>query len=78
MTRKKELHFLRRDVEMIMQNINDWTLKAPAFYNLLQQLDHGSEIIIFKSILTTFIASIVSRGDWGRSKNWLKLKTRPP
>ncbi len=37
-------------------------------------LDHVSEMIIFKSILTTLIASIIFRSRWGSSKNWLKLK----
>jgi hypothetical protein len=40
-------------------------------------LDQGSEMIIYKSILTTFIVSVVFRGSWGSSKNWLKLKIEP-
>ena len=34
-------------------------------------------IIIFKSLLTTFEASIIFLGNWGSSKNWLKPKTKP-
>ncbi len=37
-------------------------------------LDQGCEMIIFESILTTFIVSIVFRGLWANSKNWLELK----
>ncbi len=33
-------------------------------------LDQGSKMIILKSILTTFIASVIFRGRWGSSKNW--------
>jgi hypothetical protein len=40
-------------------------------------LDQGSEII-FKLNLTTFIVSIIFRGCWGSSENWLKLKIDPP
>jgi hypothetical protein len=31
-------------------------------------LDQGNKMIIFQSILTTFIASAVFRGSWGRSE----------
>jgi hypothetical protein len=41
-------------------------------------LDPGSKIIIFESILTTFIASIIFKGGYGGSINWLKLKIEPP
>ncbi len=34
-------------------------------------LDQGSEKIIFESILTTFIESVIVNGRWGISKNWL-------
>jgi hypothetical protein len=40
-------------------------------------LDHGSKMINFESILTTIIVSIVLRGRWG-SKNCLKLEIEPP
>ncbi len=36
----------------------------------------GSKMIIFKSILTTFITCVIFRGFWGSSKYWLKLKTK--
>ncbi len=38
-------------------------------------LDQGSEMIILKSILTTFIASIVFRSCWGSRKNYSSLKS---
>ncbi len=41
-------------------------------------LDQGSEMIILKSILTTFIPIIILRGCWGSSKNWLELTIEPP
>jgi len=41
-------------------------------------LDSWSEMIIFESILTTFKLSIVFRGSWGRSVNWLESKMEPP
>jgi hypothetical protein len=37
-------------------------------------LDQGSEMINFESILTTLIAIVVFRGDWGSGKKWLELK----
>jgi hypothetical protein len=40
-------------------------------------LDQVCEIIIFESILTTLIASIVFRGGWGSSKKWLELEIKP-
>ena len=41
-------------------------------------LDLQREMIIFKSILTTFEASVIFRGSWGSIENWLKPKTKPP
>ncbi len=41
-------------------------------------LDQGSKMIIFESIFTTFIASVVFRGPWNSGKNWLELKIEPP
>ncbi len=41
-------------------------------------LDQGSGNIIFQSILTTFIARVIFRGHWGRSKNCLELKIKQP
>ncbi len=38
----------------------------------------GTEMIIFESILTTFISMIVFKDLWGSSKNWLELKIEPP
>jgi hypothetical protein len=40
---------------------------------MLIVLDHGSKIIIFESILTTFMASFLK----GSSKNWLEVKIEP-
>jgi hypothetical protein len=42
------------------------------------KLDRGIQMIIFKSILTTFIASVISRGLWGSCKNCLELKNKIP
>jgi hypothetical protein len=41
-------------------------------------LDQGSMMIIFQSILTAFIASVAFRGGWGSSETWLELKIEPP
>jgi hypothetical protein len=41
-------------------------------------LDQGSKMIIFESILATFIASVVFSSPKGSSKNWLELKIKPP
>jgi hypothetical protein len=41
-------------------------------------LDQDSEMIIFKSILSTFEAIVILGGRWGTSKNWLELKIEPP
>jgi len=35
-------------------------------------------MIIFESILTTFISSIIFRGTWGSSVNRLEPKIEPP
>jgi hypothetical protein len=43
-----------------------------------KDLDQGSEMIIFESILTAFIASGIFRGCIGSSKNRLMLKIDPP
>ncbi len=40
-------------------------------------LDWGIEMIIFQSILTTFTASVIFRGRWKSSKNWIELKIVP-
>jgi len=58
-------------------------LPSPLTYRLshtecITDLDLGSEMIIFESILTTFKASVVFRGSWGSSVNWLEPKTKPP
>ncbi len=41
-------------------------------------LDQGTKMIIFESILTTSIASVILRECLGNSKNWLELKIDPP
>jgi hypothetical protein len=40
-------------------------------------LDPGSEMTIFESVLTTFTASVVFRDSWVSRKNWLELKIEP-
>jgi len=35
-------------------------------------------VIICESFLTTFKSSVVYRGSWGRTVNWLKTKIEPP
>jgi len=35
-------------------------------------------MIILESILTNFKSSIVLKGSWGSSVNWLKPKIKPP
>jgi len=35
-------------------------------------------MIIFESIFTTFKSSVIFRGSWGISVNWLKPKTETP
>ena len=47
-------------------------------YSLFHRFRHGSEMIIFESILNTFITRVVFRGGWGSSENWLELKIEPP
>jgi len=41
-------------------------------------LGEWSEMIIFESILAFFKSSIVFRGSWGISVNWLEPKPEPP
>ncbi len=41
-------------------------------------LDQGSDIVIFESILSTFESNVVFRGSCGSSVNWLEPKTEPP
>ncbi len=41
-------------------------------------LDQVSEMIIFESVLTTFITSIIFRGRWDSSENKLELKIDSP
>ncbi len=40
--------------------------------------DLGRMVIIFESILTNFIVSVVSRGHRVSKENWLELKIEPP
>jgi hypothetical protein len=35
-------------------------------------------MIIFESIISTFMASVIFRGRCGSSKKWLELKIEPP
>ncbi len=54
-------------------------VKQPPKIVYVTDLDHqGFEMIIFMSIQTNFIASIVFRDYWGIGKNWLKLKIEQP
>jgi hypothetical protein len=39
--------------------------------------DQGSEMIIFESILTTFLGSVIFRDHCGICKIWLELKIEP-
>ncbi len=41
-------------------------------------LDWIRKKIIFESILTTFKLSLIFRGSWDCSINWLEPKTKPP
>ncbi len=41
-------------------------------------VDQGIKMIIFESILTTYIASVILRECFRNSKNWLELKIDPP
>jgi len=41
-------------------------------------LDYRSEFLIFESILTTVKLSIVLKGSWGSSVNFLESKIKPP
>ncbi len=41
-------------------------------------LDQGSKLIIFESIMTTFIVSVIFKGHLDSSKNWLGLEIKPP
>ena len=34
-----------------------------------------SEIIIFEKVLINFEVSVIFRGSWGSSENWVKLKS---
>jgi len=43
----------------------------------VMDLDWASEMIIFKSILTTYKSSIIFSGSFGSSVNWLELKIKP-
>jgi len=43
----------------------------------VSDLDYCTEIIIKGSILTTLKLSIIFRGSWGSSVNWLKAKIEP-
>jgi hypothetical protein len=43
----------------------------------LTNLEHGSEMIISESILTTFIVNIIFKDHYGSGKNWHKLKIEP-
>ncbi len=55
----------------MVPNIEHLSTSAISF----TELDHGSGIIILKSILTTFRSkSHFFRGSWGSFKNWLELK----
>ncbi len=49
------------------------------WYSLVHQFRfEGSKLIIFKSILTTFIVRVVLRGHSGNGENWHVLKIEPP
>jgi hypothetical protein len=40
--------------------------------------DQDSEMIIFESILTTFIGTVIFNDHCGSGKIWLELKIEPP
>jgi len=44
----------------------------------VMDLNKWSEMIIFEPILTTFESSVIYRGSWGSSVNWLKRWIKPP
>jgi hypothetical protein len=45
---------------------------------ILQSVDQGSKMTVFKLILTRFVASVIFKGRLASSKNWLKLKIKSP
>ncbi len=62
----------------IIHNRRNKSEKLHATYSVsFSYQNQGSEMIIFESTLTTFIASIIFRGCWGRIKNCLELKINP-
>jgi len=44
----------------------------------VMDLDSQNKKIIFVSILITFQLSVVFRGSWGSSVNWLEPRIEPP
>jgi hypothetical protein len=48
------------------------------FYKTTERVTDLDYVIMFESILTTFKLSVILRGNWGRSVNWLEPKIEPP
>ncbi len=67
-------------IESSWKELFAFSLNGHLWQVCFSNLDQGSKIIIFESIwinCDTFIASIIYRGCWGSSKNWLELKIEP-
>jgi hypothetical protein len=64
---------LFRNYNGVIEHISTKTASTVSTY-----LDQGSKMVIFESILTSFIESVIFRAPWGSTKNWLKLKIEPP
>jgi hypothetical protein len=67
-------------VAFAVPSLSSLQIKGPSHTSIVCfiDLDQGGKMIIFKSILTTFIESVIFRGCWFSSKNCLKLKIEPP
>jgi hypothetical protein len=53
-------------------------IRSQSYKFSFMDLDLGSEMISFESVLTTFEASFYFWRSWGSSKNLLELKIEPP
>jgi hypothetical protein len=73
-------HISTKTASTVSQNLS-WPLICESYQDptvCFTDLDKGRKMIIFESILTSFIESVIFRGPWGSTKNWLKLKIEPP
>ncbi len=65
---------------MLELNLKNFVNFGPgcSTYSLFRRFRLRYQDDYLKSMWITFIASVIIRGPWGSSKNWLELKIKQP